>query len=906
MLGRQEAEQFGTLLRHHRVEASLTQEELAEHAGISVRAVQVLERGDTHPHKDTAERLAQALGLVGDLQQRFLAAARSPPHLPASARSRDPASTSPTGSRRLSLVTSDDAGTTARPIASPGHNLPLEASSFIGREHELAEIERLLAGTRVLTLLGAGGAGKTRLLLRLAAQVQPKFADGSWLVELGPLAEPSLVPQAIASTLQVREQSGRSPLESVVDTLRTKELLLLLDNCEHVVDAVAQVVDDVVRACAHVSILTTSREALRIAAETQYRVPSLAVPDLRQLPAIDQLGRYEAIQLFGDRARAVQPRFALTEQNARAVAEICCRLDGIPLAIELAAARTRMLTPEQIARRLDDRFRLLVGGERTAPSRQQTLRGLIDWSYELLADKERRLLGRLAVFAGGFALEAAETVTAGAGIEESDVFDVLTQLVDRSLVISEEQVVESRYRLLDTIREYARARLEEAGEAETIRRRHYDWCLGSVERDEPTAATAEQEVWAGRLRLEEDNLRAVLAWCLKGDAMAGLRLVGSLWRYWDLRDIQIEGAGWLERMLARAAESMDLPAKSLLDAAVLAQSQGSIVGARSLARALMAVGWLTQYRGDYRQARARYEEGLDVCRAIGDEWGIRWTLVRLAFLPLSEGDTAKAREVLEESLALARRGGDRTAIAWALNRLSIVAHYDGDFRQTRALLMESLEVLGEEGDKRFIAWSLGDLGNLASCEGDYERAEGILQESLTQLRKLGTNDGIFWRLLQLGHLARCRGDNDRARALFEESRSIAQELGGRLEIGLALEGLAIVTRSGANYQAARTRFGESLRVIQATGQKPAIAHCLWLMGILAVQQGTHALGVRLIGSATAHKLFGTLIYPPERAESEAVLTIARAALGEPTFAQLWAEGRSMTLEQAISHALQEP
>ena len=922
MLRRHEPDRFGTQLRQHRAEAGLTQEELAERAGLSVRAIQALERDESHPHKDTAERLARALGLAEDARQAFLAAARRP-HQPAGS------------NRHLRLVTADDAEGAPQAVASPAHNLPLPASSFIGRGRELAEIERLLATTRALTLTGTGGCGKTRLALVLAARVQASFADGVWLVELGSLAEPALVLQAVASALEIRDLGGRLTIENLIRTLRAKELLLVLDNCEHLVEAVAHVVGAILRACPGVSILATSREALRIAGEVQYRVPSLSVPppiDAAKRPSEDavegddsarlvlsEVQGYEAVRLFCERARAVQTHFALQPQNAAAVAQICRRLDGIPLAIELAAARTRMLTPGQIARGLDERFRLLVGGDRTAPSRQKTLRGLIDWSYDLLSEEERRLLARLAVFAGGFSLEAAEAVCGDEGNEVQtpwpagpgpmtpvpfeQVLDVLTLLVDRSLVVCEEHAGLVRYRLLETIRDYARERLEGVETVDALRRRHCGWYLELAQRDEPGTATLEHGDRGGQLAVEEDNLRAALAWCQDNDVAAGLRLIGSLWQYWSVRGHLTEGARWLEGLLARAGEDVDAVATGLRDGAALARAQGQRAEARSLARALAAVGWLESTRGHSGAARTRFEEALAVFRAIGDSWATRWTLVYLGFVLLSEDDLERTREALEEALSLARESRDSTDVAWILNRLSIVAQYQDDSPKAKALVTESLDVLGKAGDKRLIAWSLGDLGNLAMSEGDYPRAQGLLQESLALLREVGDTDVIYWRLLQLGHAARCQRDFERARAHFEESLLVARESGGKLEIGLSLEGLANLARSDGNKGTAQTRFTESLRVLSDAGQKPAIAHCLWLLGILAVERDTAARGVRLLGAATTFKLFGTLIYPPDRTDAEVALAVARATLGADAFDAAWSAGQAMTLDQAIAYAI---
>jgi len=384
------------------------------------------------------------------------------------------------------------------------NNLPRQLTSFIGREREMAEVKRLLTTTRLLTLTGSGGCGKTRLALQVAADLVEEFANGVWLVELAALTDPALVPQAVASALGVREEPGRPLLATLSDYLKAKRLLLLLDNCEHLVAACAYLAEALLRACPHLRILATSREALNIAGETVWRVPSLSLPDLLHLPSVEHLTQYEAVRLFIERALISRPDFVLTSQGAPSVAQVCHRLDGIPLAIELAAARVKVLSVEQIAARLDNRFRLLTSGSRTALPRQKTLRAAIDWSYDLLSETERMVLRRLSVFAGGWTLEAAEAICVGEGIEWHEVLDPLMQLVDKSLVMMEEQGGTVRYRLLETVRQYGRDKLPASGEADVVRGRHRDWYLALAERAEPELLGSNQAVWLERLETEHD------------------------------------------------------------------------------------------------------------------------------------------------------------------------------------------------------------------------------------------------------------------------------------------------------------------------------------------------------------------------------------------------------------------
>ncbi|MGH2405099.1 MAG: ATP-binding protein, partial [bacterium] len=486
------------------------------------------------------------------------------------------------------------------------NNLPIQLTSLVGREWELAEVNRLLPTTPLLTLTGSGGCGKTRLALQVAADVLEEYAEGIWFTDLAPISDPALVPQTVASVLSVHEQPGRSILAALTDYLMPKQLLLVLDNCEHLLAACARLSDALLRACPRLRILATSREGVGIAGELTYRVPSLSVPDLRNPSALNGLVQFGAVRLFVERATFAAPAFRLTPQKALTVAQICARLDGIPLAIELAAVRVKAMGVEQIASRLDDRFHLLTGGSRTALPRQQTLRGAIDWSYDLLPKPEAVLLGRLAVFAGGFRLEAVEAVCAGDGVSADDVIELLTHLVEKSLVITEEQDGEEWYRLLETIRQYGLGKLRDAGEEPVLRRRHRDWYLELAERGEIGMQGADQRAWLDRVEREHDNFRAALEWSKSegGSAEERLRLAGALWFFWFLRGYLSEGREWLEGAL----------------------SAGSGASASARVRALNGAGLLAWRQGDDARAAALGEEGLALCREVDYKLGIGYSL----------------------------------------------------------------------------------------------------------------------------------------------------------------------------------------------------------------------------------------------------------------------------------------
>ncbi|MBI3461404.1 AAA family ATPase [Candidatus Acetothermia bacterium] len=486
--------------------------------------------------------------------------------------------------------------------------MPCQLTSFIGREREMAEIKQLLSSTSLLTLTGSGGCGKTRLALQVAADLLEEYPDGVWVVELAALSDPALVPQAVASTLDVREQPSRALMDTLTDYLKPKVLMLILDNCEHLLAACSQLADTLLRACPHLRILASSREGLGIAGEITWRVPSLAMPDSQRLPPMESLTQYEAVRLFIERAVAVLPTFQVTNPNAPAVAQICHRLDGIPLAIELAATRVKALSVEEIAVRLDDRFRLLIGGSRTALPRQQTLRAAIDWSFDLLSAVERILLCRLSVFAGGCTLEAAEEVCSGERIQKDEILDLVTHLVDKSLVWAQQHGGQTRYLLLETVRQYARDKLLEVGDSAHVRNHHLDYYLKLAERAEPHLVDSQSLIWLEQLDWDYDNLRVAMEWASgSNQTEAGLGIAGALGEFWFVRGYFSEGRRWLDALL----------------------SKGKGASASARAPALRTAGSMAWSQGDYSQTAAFYEEALALSRGLGDKRGIAWSLLGL-------------------------------------------------------------------------------------------------------------------------------------------------------------------------------------------------------------------------------------------------------------------------------------
>ena len=811
---------------------------------------------------------------------------------------------------------------------APRSGLPIPLTSFVGRERELAEVKRLLEISRLLTLSGVGGCGKTRLASRVAADLLERYANGVWAVDLAPLGDPALVPHAVASALGLREVASRTALTTLETHLRSRHLLLVLDNCEHLVDACARLSEELLQGCPGLTILATSRETLGVPGEVIWRVPPLAVPDADTLGTVgqhsaSQLIEFEAVRLFVERATSVQPGFTVPDEHAAALARICWRLDGLPLAIELAAAWAKVLSVEQIAERLGDRFGLLSVGYRTESPRHQTLRGAVDWSYELLPESERVAWRRLAVFAGGLDLEGAEAVCAGNGVNEGEVLRLLGRLVDKSLVQVEVLDGTARYWLLETIREYGWERLVEYGEVDAVQRRHVHWCLGLAERAEPKLHESGQRLWLDRLTTEHDNLRAALAWCRERDAATGLAIAASLWPFWEVRCHFREGRRWLEDLLSRAPEGTPVRAKALLGVGWLASNQwDEPAGIGFLEACLRLCEELGDRPGaawakvrlaflDRNNARGTFErlieESLAVFREVGDDRGIGEALLHLGVYTRGT-DQHRALALLHESLSHVRKSGDVSRTIWTLNRLGSLCHYSGQAERARSHLEESLSLAGSIGDTQGVGWNLGDLGDLALVEGRYEEASTLLEQSLAIIRDVGDEMYLPWLLLHLGSLRRIEGDFRTARAALEECLALPPKSGGFPVRGLALASLGTLASRQSRSDEAASWFSKSLAFWLEPDMRGSAygPHCLRLSGTFEAERGHLADGVRRIATAQAIGApGGALLYPPDRAALDAGLAAARDALGEEAFARAWAEGQAMSLEQAVEYVLRE-
>ena len=625
----------------------------------------------------------------------------------------------------------------------------------------MLEVEFELATSRLVTLTGAGGSGKTRLALEVARRLVDTYPDGVWLVGLAPLFEEALVPKAVAEALGVPERPQEPITDTLVDVLRDTQLLLILDNCEHLIGAVARLVDKVLDSCPRVRVLATGREALGVEGEARWLVPPLSAPEPQGTPASEELEGYESVRLFVERARGRDPAFSLKPHNAVAVAEICRRLEGIPLAIELAAARAGTLSLEQIAQRLTDSLKLLTGGARTAVNRQRTLKGALDWSHDLLSEDEKKLFGRLSVFAGGWTLEAAEAVGAGGGVGEEDVLDLLSGLVEKSLVVtreSDEGVV--RYRLLEPISQYALEKLGESGEIEAARRAHVAYFLALAERAEPELIGKEPATWLAALGGEVGNLRAALSWALDADqepgderVETGLRLANALARFWDTQGPD-EGRRWLEKGLARGAE-VPPPVR---------------------AKALTEAGFVAVYEGDPRSI-PMLTEALDLCAEIGDQSGMLATVDNLGHALAHHADPETAAAVKAEVEALLADSGDRTVAAHLAHFLGFAAVAEKDFDEMRLRWKEALAIYRELGDTRNVALCLPALGILMLVFRDFEEAEKLFEEGLALERRLKYKTVIFFHLMGLAAVATHREHLRRAAKLYGAGEALREAAG---------------------------------------------------------------------------------------------------------------------------------
>ena len=728
-------------------------------------------------------------------------------------------------------------------------NLPAQRTGFVGREKEVAAVKELLLrqDVRLLTVTGPGGIGKTRLAVEVANGLVESYPGGIHFVSLSSLSDPGLIASMIVQALGIREAGGQSPLEILKKNLQESTrapMLLLLDNFEHLIQA-APTVAELLATGPNLKIMVTSRAALHVYGEHEFPVPPLALPDTRSVPSVQVLLQCPAIALFLQRAVAAKPDFELNRENASAVSEICARLDGLPLAIELAAARVKVLSPSSMLRRLSSRLQLLTGGSRDLPQRQQTLRAAIDWSYDLLDAAEQKLFRRLSVFVGGCILEGAESVCNTKDDLDLDLLDAIASMVDKSLAQKVEQAKgESRFVMLETIREYALEKLEASGEEPLTKRAHAAYCLVLAEEEATEQSGADGSEWLERFASEHDNFRAALEWLTEtGDAEWGLRLGTALFRYWEIREYLAEGRDRLGRLL---------------------KLTGAAAPTKLRMRALFAAGGLAAGQGDYASAEALMSESQDIADELGD----------------------------------------KTGIAVSLNALAVFARGRGDVATARVLFESSLELWRELGDQKAVARALSNLANVLKLQGDYDRARSLYAECLAIFQGLGDRTGVAWSLNYQGDVARDQGDSAAAQALYEQGLVIFRELGDRWGIAGTLADLGSLAREQRNYPRGHSLYRESIKIFQELEHKRGIARLLECFACSAAAQLQAERSLRLAGAAAAlRQNIGAPLTPAEQAKLEASLHLARQALSNTVGVAAWLEGWTLPVDKVVEEVL---
>lgn len=899
---------FGYWVLRQRKALDLTRAELARRVGCASETIKKIERDERRPSQQIAELLANALAVPTEEQTLFLQVARGKRPV-----------------NRLPLISES-----ATFLRKRLHNLPAPITSFIGREKEQQEVIDLIAKHRLVTLTGAGGIGKTRLSLQVGNRLLNDYSHGIWFVELVSILDPLLVPRTTAIAIGLRDEPQRPMIDMLCDYLRDKNMLIILDNCEHLIDACGSMADRLLRVAANVRILASSREALGISGEVNYRAPSLELPDVEHLPPVESLSQYEAITLFVERARSAVPNFVMTSENASMLAQICYRLDGIPLAIELVAAKVRILSLQQIAKRLDDRLHWLTSGNRVTLERHQTLRATIDWSYNLLSSPEQILFRRVSVFVGGWTLEAAESLCADEMTRSNDVLNLLEQLINKSLVITDVSQGEARYHMLETVRQYSYEKLIEAGESDTLRDKHLEYFLDFAETADPHLRRTEQIEWLKRLDAEIENLRAALAWAIgKASATSALKLTGSLGEFWNLSLYWLEGAQWLDQALnkewnkknetekaARAKalyrragiageiDDLDMMHTTSESALVLCEEVQDAWGA-AFSRSLIA-NCQRRLGMPGASIKATTDKCLNEFRRLGDAWGESSILALQAIMLLDSGPRAEYIEIMERCFTRACDSGDRYQMAYSLVVLATDALNHSEWDQAERLMQEAEKLYGEitslEVGTSFIRFLRTQIlfgqGNLEEAKAEakllIEYCERIAERNL-QSRALSIRALI------------AEAENDFPGAVVYAQRALVlkREMGVAAEIAFGLMLVGIFEYQQGNVEGARQYVRDSLEFAQRgeVGTRTLINIFVYLGGLF-VEKRAHVT-IRILALteslAQAFPVHRDPIF--DKPYFERFVSTVRAKLSESEFRSVWDAGSKMTLDEAIELAL---